>query len=261
MDTSEFLEHIHSTEDVQEAHRPFFLQAGPASPAALLVHGFTANPEEMREIAEYLHGRGTTCLAVRLPGHATNPEDLAGRTWEEWLEAVEQGFLFLSEFSDRIYGVGMSTGSLLLLALAMKQDPAGLVLCSPYLKVQHRLAAHAGWLRYFRPYHMSPRTETRAGYYNKRPLAGVHQINRLIRLVKRHLRDITVPVLAMNGAGDATIEIDSGRQLYAELGSELKIYLRFGPEAPHVLTGRENPHQESVFALTHWFIRALEAHK
>lgn len=261
MDTLNFFKQMQDVEGIPDEHRPFLLSADPSAPAVLLVHGFTANPSEMRQVAEYLHARGMTCLAVRLPGHATTAEDLAGRSWEEWLQAVEQGFLALSQSSDRIYGVGMSTGSLLLLALALKQELTGLVLCSPYLKVQHRLAAHAGWLRYFRPYHTKPAGIARAGYYSKRPLAGVHQINRLIRQVKKNLKKITIPVLAMNGAGDATIEVDSGRQLYDRLGSELKVYLRFGPDAPHVLTGRENPHQSSVFALTYWFIHVLAARR
>lgn len=261
MDTLDCFKQLHAIDSVPEEHGSFLLSAAPSSPAVLLVHGFTATPMEMREIAEYLHARGMTCLAVRLPGHGTTPEDLAARTWEEWLQAVEQGFLALSQSFDRIYGVGMSTGTLLLLGLAMKQDLAGLVLCSPYLKIQHRLARYAGWLRYFSPYHVPSHTKTKPGYYRKRPLAGVHQINRLIKQVRQHLEGIVVPVLAMNGAGDETIEVDSGRQLYKQLGSDLKVYLRFGPDSPHVLTGRENPHQDSVFALTHWFIKVLETQR
>lgn len=235
---------------------PFILQAPGGAAAVILVHGFTASPLEMRPLAEFLHGEGLTCLAVRLPGHATSPEDLGGRVWEEWLECAAQAYAHLASQHGRIYAVGMSTGCLVLLALALEMHLSGLVLCSPYLKVRHRYAGHAWWLRHIRPFH--PASPTSSGYYSKRPVAGVHQINRLIRYLDKKLAEIAAPVLAMNGEGDMTIDIESGRMLYEKLGGNPKIYLRFGPDTPHVLTGKENPHYRSVFELTAAFISTLE---
>jgi carboxylesterase len=212
----------------------------------------------MRPLADYLHAQGMTCLVVRLPGHATSPEDLSHRRWEEWLAAVETGYDKLAAWHSRIYGIGMSTGCLVLLALALKKKLDGLVLCSPYLAIQHRLAGQAWWLRYFRPYYPSPGSNAeRDGYYSKRPVAGVHQINRLIRHLESNLKKITVPVLAMNGEGDQTVDIESGRRIYEELGSRPKIYLRFGPETPHVLIREGNPHFKYIFRLTSIFINEL----
>jgi carboxylesterase len=53
---------------------PSLLRAGPSS--CLLLHGFTANPEEMQFLADDLHRRGHTVLNVRLAGHGTTPRDL-----------------------------------------------------------------------------------------------------------------------------------------------------------------------------------------
>lgn len=238
---------------------PFILQAPDGDAAVILVHGFTASPLEMRPLAEFLHGEGLTCLAVRLPGHATSPEDLAGRVWEEWLDCVAQAYAHLAGQHGRIYAVGMSTGCLVLLALALETHLSGLVLCSPYLKVRHRLAGQAWWLRHIRPFHPAPPTSTEgSGYYSKRPVAGIHQINRLVRYLNNKLAEIAVPVLAMNGEGDMTVDIESGRMLYEKLGGNPKVYLRFGPETPHVLTGKGNPHYRSVFELTAAFISTLE---
>lgn len=245
---------------VQEGDLPFFTAPGGAAAAVLLVHGFSATPWEMRPLAADLVERGFACLAVRLPGHGTSPEDLAGRRWEEWLEAVINGYDLLAAHFPRVFGAGLSTGSLLLLALARQRRPEGLVLLSPYLRLRHRLAPFAGLLRYLKPYQHRPLTGEEAHhYYGRRPLAGVHQINRLLREISPRLGDIDLPVLAVHGEGDQTIDINSGRRLVEQLGSTIKVYERLGPEAPHVLTGAENPLQGAVFDLIGKFLGELEA--
>lgn len=248
---------------VRDDDLPFFTPApGALTAAALLVHGFAATPWEMRPLAADLAGRGFASLAVRLPGHGTTPEDLATRRWEEWQETVVRGFDLLAGHFPRVYAAGLSTGSLLVLALARQCRPRGLVLLSPYLRLRHRLAPFAGWLRYLTPYQHRPLAgEVSAHYYRRRPLAGVHQINRLTKALKGQLAEITVPVLAIHGEGDRTVNIDSGRELVELLGSKVKVYERLGPETPHVLTGTENPQREAVFDLIGKFLGEVEGQR
>jgi carboxylesterase len=230
-----------------------------AETAALLVHGFTATPWEMRPLAEFLAEAGIASLAIRLPGHGTSPEDLVGRRWEEWLDAVLDGYQILSKDFQSIYGMGMSTGCLLLLAMAKAKPMQGLVLFSPYLRVLHRLAPYAGWLRWLWSYHKkTPQEGTNKHYYNRRPITGVHQINRLVKNVRRQLPQIDCPVLAFNGEGDQTVDIESGRQLVGVLGSAVKIYEQYGPDVAHVLTSKENPYRSAMFAQTTRFVQELE---
>ena len=241
------------------ADLPFFRHPHGAQAAVLLVHGFAATPWEMRPLADDLARRGFACLAVRLPGHATSPQDLAGRRWQEWLASVIDGFDLLAAGFPRVYGAGLSTGSLLLLLLAGARRPAGLALLSPYLRLRHRLAPLAGWLRHLYPYHQRTLAgDDAAHYYPERPLAGVHQINRLLRTLAPQLGAIDVPVLAMHGEGDSTVDIDSGRQLFERLGSQVRVYERFGPEAPHVLTASDNPYREAVLEGVGTFLEELE---
>ncbi len=47
---------------------------------ALLIHGYTGSPPEMRLIGDYLHERGLTVLGPLLPGHGTNVADMSTRT-------------------------------------------------------------------------------------------------------------------------------------------------------------------------------------
>jgi carboxylesterase len=244
---------------VDPENLPFMLCPPGAETAVLLVHGFTATPWEMRPLAEFLADAGIASLAVRLPGHGTSPEDLAGRRWEEWFRAVLDGYQILSKGFQSIYGMGMSTGCLLLLTLAKDNPIGGLVLFSPYLRVLHRLAPYAGWLRWIRPYHVKSADEgLNERYYNRRPVAGIHQINRLTQTVRGQLAHIVCPVLAFNGAGDQTVDINSGRQLVALLGSPVKIHAQYGPDVPHVLTSEENPCRWSMFVQAARFVQELD---
>jgi carboxylesterase len=238
---------------------PFMLCPPGATVAVLLVHGFTATPWEMRPLAEFLAEAGIASLAVRLPGHGTTPEDLAGHRWEEWMSACLEGHKLLSKDFQSIYGMGMSTGCLLLLTMALAKPFNGLVLFSPYLRVLHRLAPYARWLRWLRPYHVKPVEEGLSErYYNRRPLAGIYQINRLLQTVRSQLPQIICPVLAFNGEGDQTVDIDSGRQLVDLLGSPVKIHEQYGPDVPHVLTREENPCRWAMFAQAAHFVQELE---
>ena len=61
---------------------PFFLEGGPSG--ALLIHGFTGSPPEMRLVGQYLHERGLTVSAPLLPGHGTSADDLNRCRWSDW---------------------------------------------------------------------------------------------------------------------------------------------------------------------------------
>jgi carboxylesterase len=156
--------------------------------------------------------------------------------------------------------MGMSTGCLLLLAASEMPPPLrGLVLFSPYQRLLHRLAPYAGWLRWVYPYHeKAGEGGISTHYYKRRPVAGIHQINRLTRSLQRQLSSIRCPVLAFNGEGDQTVEIASGRQLVDALGSTVKIHARYGPDVPHILTREDNPCRQAMFVQAVRFVQELD---
>jgi fermentation-respiration switch protein FrsA (DUF1100 family) len=86
----------------------------------------------------------------------------------------------------------------------------------------------------------------------------VYQINRLLHELVPLLGGIELPVLAIHGEGDRTIDIESGRRLVDRLGSKIKVYERLGPEVSHTLTSEGNPHRGVVFDLIGKFLEELE---
>ena len=245
---------------VRPENLPFLLEPeAPRGAGVLLVHGFTASPWEMRRLAEALAAQGFTALGVRLPGHGTSPEDLAERRCEEWLEAVGRGYRLLAERHPRVYGIGMSTGGLLLLAQSESLAPRGLILLSPFLRFRSPLAPFVGLLRFVRRFQNHPLPPGLSPhYYERRPLEGIYQVTRLIRRVRKVLGRVTVPTLVINAEGDRTIQVQSALELFRKLPPGRKEFHLYGPAVPHVLATRENPRWEATFGLILDFLNALE---
>jgi len=238
-----------------------FLHSAPAGGEAgvLLVHGLTATPRQLRDLGHVCARSGLTALGVRLPGHGTTPADLSRRHWEEWLAAVEEGWELLARRYSRIYGIGVSTGALLLLLAARRRQAAGLVLHSPFLRLRHPWAWTAAWLAPFYPYqHRLLPAADRPYYYPKRPLRAVAELLRLLRIVRRGLPQQVPPTLVLAGCGDETVQTESVVELFLRLESERKECHLFGREAGHVLTAADNPRQSETINLTLSFLQALE---
>jgi carboxylesterase len=248
---------------VRPENMPFLLEPEkPRGVGVLLVHGFTASPWEMRRLGEALAKNGYTAMGVRLPGHGTSPEDLASRDCEEWLQTVERGFHLLANRHPRIYCAGMSTGGLLLLSLAPSLPARALVLLSPFLRFQNRLAGFAWLLRHFKDFQERPLPpELSPYYYQRRPLEGIHQVFRLISRARRNLARITVPTLVVSAEGDRTVQVRSALEIFREIPSGRKEFHLYGPTVPHVLTTPENPRRDETFHLILDFFNRLEENR
>jgi carboxylesterase len=101
--------------------------------SALLIHGLTGTPYEMRYLGERLASAGIRVRGVRLAGHASAPEELGRATQENWYESVVHGFEELHAYGDRNIVIGLSCGAVLAARLAEDQPEAvaGLVMLAP----------------------------------------------------------------------------------------------------------------------------------
>jgi carboxylesterase len=235
---------------------PFLITpANPNHQGVLLVHGFSSSPREMRALAEHLADLNFTVMGVRLPGHGTTPEDLAGRRLKEWRATLERAYQLLRQKELQVSAVGLSTGALLVLQLSLVHQLGRLVLLSPYLQLKHPLAPLAGVLSHIIPFwHHRIKSSDRPFYYQRRPLKGIAQINRLRWQIKKQLPRISTPTLVLAAEGDQTIRPGTAEQLFERLGSPAKEYYCYGTDVPHVLTAAENPRQQDVFQRTANFL-------
>src|SRR5687767_11596486 len=105
---------------------PMSVDGGPVG--ALVLHGFTGNPQSMRGLAEALAGAGFAVELPLLPGHGTAVEDMVGTTWADWLGEAEGAYGKLVARTDRVVVAGLSMGGALAAWLASEHpEVAGLV--------------------------------------------------------------------------------------------------------------------------------------
>ena len=99
---------------------------------ALVLHGFTGNPQSMRGLALVLADAGFTVEMPLLPGHGTDVADMVPTRWEDWSAAAEAAYLDLAARSDAVVVVGLSMGGMLAVWLAEHHpEIAALALVNP----------------------------------------------------------------------------------------------------------------------------------
>jgi carboxylesterase len=102
------------------------------SRGALVLHGFTGNPQSMRSLALALADAGFTVDLPLLPGHGTDVADMVPTRWEDWSRAAEAAYLDLAARSDAVVVVGLSMGGGLAVWLAEHHpEIAALALVNP----------------------------------------------------------------------------------------------------------------------------------
>src|SRR5580704_3141489 len=85
---------------------------------ALVLHGFTGNPQSMRGLAVALADAGFTVEMPLLPGHGTAVEDMLDTRWKDWSLAAERAYTDLAARTDAVVVVGLSMGGSLSVWLA-----------------------------------------------------------------------------------------------------------------------------------------------
>jgi len=205
----------------------------------LLLHGFTATPFEVRNLADFFINKGFSVSAPTLAGHGTKPEDMLTIHWEDWLQTGEKGYAQLSDHCDNIFVGGESTGAVVsLLMAAHHPEIAGILAYSPAmqlpLKSFEQLAVHL----LSKVWKFSPKNDLEGNTtwqgYRVNPINGVKQLLKLEKETIKQLEAITQPVLVFLGGEDKTIDLTSGDIVMDGVSSQYK-KKHFYPNAEHCI--------------------------
>ncbi len=242
---------------------PFFFAGGPVG--VLLIHGFTGAPTEMRPLGEFLAAQNHTVSGLLLPGHGTSVEDLAGRTWPEWVAAVEQTYRELAGRCKQVFVAGLSLGSLLTLNLAAAHPVDGIALYSPAIFFADRLMS-LSWIATIIPLTIrtkdldadlvDPAAGGRIWCYDAIPGRAAHQVNLFNKRVRKLLPSITAPALVVMSTGDNSIRYKSGPHVIQQIGSSDKELVTLHDSGHNILCDGE---RELVWQQTAAFIARLAA--
>ncbi len=246
----------------------FFFPGRGAS--ALLIHGLSGTPFEMRFLGERLAAAGVRVLGVRLAGHAGAPEDLAATAHPHWYESVVEGFERLLAFGDPNVVVGLSMGSLLAARLAADQRDAvaGVVMLAPafFLPTPTRLALRLmrparalGDKIFFRKSGGSDIHDAAARQYHPgtrlMPLGAAMSLLELSDQTRPRLAEVNQPALVIHSRQDHTCPYDLNADfVIGRLGSANKRLVALD-ESYHVIT--VDSEKERVAAETAEFVLGL----
>ena len=244
---------------------PFFFPGGPIG--CLLLHGFTAMPEEMRWLGEDLAARGHATLGLRLAGHATCPADLARTRWTDWLVSVEEGLALLRGVTDQMFLIGQSMGGMIALVAAARYPVDGVIALSTPSDMGGKPPPLAVRLFFrLRPMIRKPaapaapplaeRREAEYPAYPQFPARILMEVDLLRSALHEALPQVRVPALLMHSRADAAVGAESMPRIHEQLGSADKQMLWFDG-MDHSLV--RDPQRQVVFDAVAGFI-ARHAH-
>lgn len=230
--------------------KPFIIKNRSRKIGIVLVHGYMAAPMEVRELAAYLARKGFWVYAPRLRGHGTSPEDLATRTYMDWVESVDEGYAIVNNMCERVVVGGFSTGAGLALDLAARvKDLAGVFAVSPPLKLQDFstkfVPAVDVWNRWMDIVRLAVAKKEFAENspenphinYFRNPISGVRELFVLMDALERKLPFIQIPALVVQSLGDPLVDPNGSRKVFELLGSQDKEYLLFNFDRHGILLG------------------------
>jgi len=193
--------------------QPFLLPAGRRG--ALLIHGFTGFPRDMRPVGEALQAAGLTALGVRLPGHGTQVDDLLRNHWEDWYQAVLDGYHILSGLCDDVVAIGLSMGGVLALRLAVERSVRKVVTMSaPSVLHLNQLDWRAQNMRLISPFLPAvPKNyegDPPPDVYPVFPTLAVAQFFDLLQATDPYLPRVQAPTLIVHSRADDFIKPENG---------------------------------------------------
>ena len=221
--------------------QPVYVEGGKTG--ILLIHGFTGSAAHMRKLADSLIPLGHTVMSINLPGHATTELDMANYTSDNWIEAGKAASKKLKETCEKVIVVGLSMGGNIALLLAeegvvdlcvtisspMATKVKGLSLTRVFAPVYKRIM----WMHSPERHKLlDPKFDLG---YSGFPTQKGYDLHILIKHSRRHLKNITCPILVIQSDADNTIWSGSGDYILENVSSTAKHKLLLS-SVPHVLT-------------------------
>jgi carboxylesterase len=217
----------------------------------------------MRPWGEFLHSKGYTVRVPLLPGHGTTPEDLNKVKWPEWPAKVTFELNELMKSCDKVFLVGLSMGggTVLNVAEANNEKLTGIILVNPMIHVKGVPVELAFFLSRLQKLRTSVGDDIkRPGItewgYDALPTRGVYQLLKMLRITRRNLSKITVPVQLFHSVEDHTLPVTNTEIILAGLGSSNKTRIEL-VNSYHVATLDYD--QELIFQNSLTFIESLTA--
>jgi carboxylesterase len=179
---------------------------------ALVIHGFTGNPQSMRGLAQAFATAGFTTELPLLPGHGTSLEDMLPTTWDDWSTAAEEAYLDLAARCPKVTVAGLSMGGTLACWLASRHpEIVGLVAINAAVLPQPEVAEfltpmlEAGKQTFDAIANDIAKEGIVELAYDATPLAALASLGSAIDELQPQLAQITCPTLVLSSPEDHVV--------------------------------------------------------
>ena len=229
---------------------PFVVKGKSKNVGILLSHGYMAAPLEVRELAYYLGRMGYWVYVPRLKGHGTSPDDLATRSYQDWMRSMDRGYAIISSICRKVVVGGFSTGAGLALDLAARiEQVAGVFAVAAPMTLMDFSSKFAPavdmWNRIMdRAYKVGPKKEFVENKpenphinYLRNPISGVREIERLMNDLEPKLPDLKMPALIVQSRRDPVVDPKGSRKIFELIGPTEKEYMLFNFDRHGILLG------------------------
>lgn len=205
----------------------------------LIIHGFAGTPEEIGDIERHLKKKNWLVYCPELPGHDGTREGLKSTTYKHWLYKAKVALEELLERCEKVYLIGFSMGGMIASYLASQHSIDRLVLISSaayYINPKQMVQDVTGW--FLEGIRGELDNDEHFQFYREKimrtPMVATIEFARMIRKLRPHLDDITVPTLVIQGENDGLVPYKSAEYIYEHIQSEEK-ELFFFPKAKHYI--------------------------
>lgn len=237
---------------------------GSGRRGALLLHGFAGTPPELRRLGERLAAAGWVAHGPLLAGHGTTPENLERTTWRDWAASAHAALDDLSARCDAVVVAGQSMGGTLALHLAATDTRVRAVatLAAPVRLSDRRLVA-IGILQHLRRWHVPDPDDVDLYWrdavdqlhsYGRRSLRSIHELVRLLAVVRDELAMVRQPVLLLHGARDRSVDPSNVADIARRLLCSAEVATHIYPRSGHALSV-DVDHEDVEARVLAWFDR------
>lgn len=192
-----------------------------SSRVAVLVHGLTDSPYYMKDIAAILYENGYDVRAILLDGHGTDITDMFDVELDTWRKQVRDAVDDELKQNRTVLVAGFSTGGALAIDLALDSSTPlqGILLFSPAIEIAARFSSFSCLFKAFTRWARDgDANEDNPSRYNRMPMNGVCQLQKLTSRISGRADELTLPVFSVITEYDKTISVEAMLDYLQEIG-------------------------------------------